>query len=135
VPIVMSNDGRRWAASILTLNAAGFRLGLFANDFVPTPDNVLSDFVAPTYDGYAPVALGAWGAVFLNLYGDGQATYQPIIFRVGPAGGGDTVYGYLVFNLAGFVLWSELNPAGGVQMARAGDVFPILPQFSAGALA
>ena len=134
MPIVLSNDGRRWAASILTLNARGLLLGLFVNDFVPTPDNVLLDFTLATFSDYSPFAFDAWGAVFLNDQGDAESDYPAVIFRVGPGGGSDTVYGYLVYDNAGFVLWSEVNPAGGVLMNQPGDVYPVNPRFSAGAL-
>lgn len=132
--IVLSNDGRRWACSNLVLLARGLRLGLFVNDLVPQPSNVLSDFTAATFDSYAPKVFGLWGETFLNTAGNAESDYPLCSWLVGSGGGVDTVYGYYVFDAQGFVLWSERDPRNGVPMNRPGDRYLLVPRFMAGAL-
>jgi hypothetical protein len=135
VPIVMSNDGRRWACGLIQQAMTSLSLGLFANNFTPTPANILSDFVPPSFSGYSPVRFGVWGGIYVNPLGNAETDYPAVVFRVGPGGGSDTIYGYYVFDAFGFVIWSERNPAGGVLMSKPGDMYPLTPRFEAGALA
>lgn len=134
-PLVLSLDGRRWACSVLTDAAYGFELGLFVNNIVLVPATRLGDLVMASFDGYHPFLLASWQGVFINPQGDAQANYTPLAFVVGAAGGNDTVYGYAVYNDAGYLLWSQLGPPGGVSMRNPGDRYPILLRLATGILA
>jgi len=135
MPLVLVNDGRRWACSLLTTAGATLILHLFTNDYIPVPGSVRVNFAEATFLGYAPVALGIANDVILNPQGNAQAYWPQKNFRCTAPGGAQTVYGYFVTTTLGVVLWAERNPAGGVVIQNAGDVFPVTPTLAVGALA
>jgi len=135
MPIVITQDGRRWAVGNLTRIAQGYALKLFVNDVVPTPLFTASSFVEASFDGYSPLLLPAGSGAFIDLNGNATVTWPGMVFTVGPAGGSDTVYGYFVVGIGGILLWAERSPGSGTRMEFPGDVFPLVPSFSAGALA
>lgn len=132
--MVVTQDGRRWACALCQTALQGCSLSLFANDYTPLVNSVRTDFIEPTWDLYAPLLLGPWGTVFLNPDDNGETDYPIVEFTVGPLGGSATIYGYFVVNPAGYVIFAERNPAGGVLVSGYGDKFPLLPRFQAGQL-
>ncbi len=90
------------------------KVHLFTNNIVPTPANVLADFVEPTgvnLPGYAPIPIAQVGTPFIDLAGHAvqfwtDAVFQPSASPPAPL----TIYGYFVVDHNGagptVLLWS-----------------------------
>ncbi len=93
---------------------------------------VLTDLVEPTFPGYAPVALSAWGADWLDSAGNAGITAPSIQFTCTGAAD-DSIKGYYLTAGTGGSLalrHAELFPGGPIGIARAGDGLIVLPSFT-----
>lgn len=132
--IVTSEDGRRGILGILIAWLNTLTINLYTNDFTPEILSVPTDFDVPTYDQYAPIKLANWAGVYWSEQGTARTQADPVVFRVGPLGGLDTIYGYWVTDQFGHFVWGERNPAGPLPMMRAGERYPINPRYDIGTL-
>jgi hypothetical protein len=86
--------------------------GLFINDITPTPATVAEDFSVPTWTGYAPLPLTAWGLPYLNTDGNAEMAHAPLVYlAITPAEPVATVYGYFVVDGLGRLIWSDRLPS------------------------
>lgn len=96
-------------------------LGLFVNNFTPTADSTIGDFLECTAPGYARIALAEADWTGSASSGVAQYAHPPVTFAItGPGVPGQTVYGHFVYDTgSAAVLWSAkwttawVIPAGG----------------------
>jgi len=134
MPMVLTQDGFRWACATLVRDLTGAFLCLFVNDVEPTVNSVLSDFLQPTFTNYAPVPFSPWPATFINPAGNAESDYPTVRFVMGSPAFPVNIYGYMVVDINGFVLWAERDPSAPVLLAHPGDFYPVVPRFQAGLL-
>jgi hypothetical protein len=84
---------------------------LFINDFVPTVDSVVGDFVEATFTGYIPTSLSIGGLVFLNAEGAAEVPFASIGFTNTGASPGNLVHGYWYEALGRVVFAERITPA------------------------
>lgn len=130
--LVMTSDGLRWACSTLVASLTGNFLCLFTNDIIPQQDSVLSDFTQPTFTGYSPFPFAAWPATYLNAVGNGESDYPSVRFVMQAPASPVRIFGYMVVDLQGFVLWAERDPMAPVPLSHPGDFYVVAPRFQAG---
>lgn len=104
---------------------------LFENDVTPTPASVLADFTIPTYVGYTQGHVTGWGTPHVNADGTrANVDATTVIAFAGPAaGGGPTVYGYLLRDdtAATNPLWRAYRFSSPISLLNATNVVSIVP--------
>lgn len=105
-------------------------MGLYTNNYTPLETSVIGDFTEATFGGYSRVAVDAWGAAFWSSGGWAESDAALATFTATGAGLPVTVYGYFLLDAGGNVVGAERNPAGGVTLSTAGQVFPVWPRFT-----
>lgn len=105
---------------------AGCRLRLFRNDYTPTDTDTLANFQEAQFPGYLAPTLAAWGAP-ASSGGVAQVTHPAQTFTRGAGGSGDSIYGYMVTDGAGNLLWAERDPAAPVNMNGQGNTYTVTP--------
>lgn len=127
------NDGM---IALLTQLGSGFEelrpfaVHLYTNNFTPTPDSVIGDFVEATFDTYAaqnfdPVAVG------INPDGDGEADMGSKIWTVGALGGGEVIYGMYALSISPTpdIFFGAARFGTPISMASIGDQLALLWKF------
>jgi len=80
---------------------------LFNNNIVPDRGTVLADLIEPTFAGYNPVVVAAWGELHDPVTSEiFQIALAPGVFSLS-SGPGDTIYGAFITDGAGGVLAVE----------------------------
>lgn len=91
------------------LSDNNYKINLYQNDHVPSPNDDASDYTAADFAGYEEFdILGArWGAVALNNH-VAIITYNEAIQWISdPTAQPQTIYGYFVLDDSGVFQWSE----------------------------
>jgi len=119
-------------ADLLAAWAGKRRIGLFQNDWTPTPSSGISEVQPCDFSGYAGLqTLTGWTTP--TLYGETAITSADQVvwtYNGGPAK--NWVFGYYVVDNTGALRWAERNPNGSVALVVAGNTFPVVPAFSFG---
>jgi len=105
-------------------------LHLYKNNYTPIDTSVVGDFTSADFDGYASIALGPWGAPYTNGAGKAETDETVRTFTMTGAVTPNTIYGYTVQTAGGALVWAERNPAGGILLDGAGQVYSVLPRFT-----
>jgi len=110
-------------------NSVNVVVHLFKNDYSPSWNSVLADFVESDFDGYAPQNV----AQFFFQGFAGQIGYMLALdsntFLVGSGTTPPQVaYGYWIQDAAGDLLWAERDPDGPVDMSSFGNQYQIYPR-------
>jgi len=85
-------------------------LHLFKNDYLPTPDSILSDFTEADFDGYASQTLTLRPA-YLNVYNIAQLDSDEVVFVCNSDASPNTIFGVFILNSHGELVASERFPA------------------------
>lgn len=103
-------------------------LKLFKNDYTPVDTSTLANFTEADFDGYAPITLNAWGNAFIN--GSNIAEIDEVVRTFTCTGNTtpNTIYGYYLEDVANQYLFAERNPAGGIAINTAGQVYVVWPR-------
>lgn len=106
MPLVAPNDGLNLLIALLFKDASvpvvDWQLALFKNNYTPTQASVIGDFTPADFTGYSGVGISraTWqppalvGNKALIQYGTTPITWTA-------TGNYQTIYGYLIFSLAG----------------------------------
>lgn len=87
-------------------------LRLFVNMRVPTPTDTLANYTACTIPGYSDFGLdGNQWTGGISVPGVALFTYPLLTWNFDPYGGGQTIFGYVVFGGGNKVMYAELFPA------------------------
>lgn len=104
---------------------------LFTNDVTPTPASVLTDFTLAAYTGYTQGHVAGWGTPHVNEDGTrANVDATTVIQFTGPAaGGGPTVYGYLLRDdtAMGNPLWRAYRFASPLSLIDNTHVVSVVP--------
>ncbi len=113
-----ANMATRLTTMLTAVPLIAGHLKLFNNNLVPTPANVLADFIEPTFTGYA-ADLVTWGTVINDANGIpcGPAS---VTFRMTTAPG-DLCYGAFYVDSTGALVWSTAFDGGPIVFTNAGD--------------
>ncbi len=110
---VIASSGAKLLLTDLSSGAAvtgqlvGAKVDLWINNFTPTALNVIGDFTKASWAGYAQGTVGGWGSQRTQTDGRIAVAATNLMEFVGPAAGsGPTVYGYMVQNATGALLYS-----------------------------
>lgn len=108
-------------------------IGLYKNDFSPTPSSVVGDFTAADFDGYALSAELVWGEVFLDEEGNAITLAQLLQFHAdSPFTEPNTIYGYYAVDAGGGGLIYSERFEDPVPIASADDAVIFTPAFRLG---
>lgn len=121
--VVLANVGlQEWAENILGQKAASaWLVRLWINFYTPTPNDVLATYTACSWPGYSDFGINPSQWVPSGSGSQSPWTYPLITFTFDPSGQPQqTVFGYLVYNGLGTLLYSEafsapypISPQGG----------------------
>jgi len=95
---------------------------LFKNDHVPDPTDVNANYTEANFSGYASQALGTWNAAFLNTDDKGEIDADPKTFTHNGGGTANTVYGAMVKDDNGDVMYAERFDAPRVLSANGDSI-------------
>jgi hypothetical protein len=120
------------AQSLILINAVtalaayvGAKLNLFSNNITPTPANVLADFTACIFSGYAPKTV-TWSPGFFDANGVAVSSSGELLFQQSGATG-DFCYGAYLTDSAGAVLLaSGVLDVAPFTFVNNGDTLPLL---------
>lgn len=132
--LVISTSARRGFLGQLVPWLNTFKLRLFVNDIVPDPHAGVSQFVDPSYSGYAPIALTQFPQPYLNANDQGETVHPTVTFVVGPGGGSESAYGYWITDQADTFLLAERFELGPVDLTLPGAMCPLAVRLLSGNL-
>lgn len=113
---------QRWKAPLNT-----YTLGLFKNNWIPSPDDDMGDYSLCDFTGYAPIALTLWGDAYLDsdLFATIEETNRT--FNCTGVTVTNNVYGYVVY-IGGTLLWAERSASAPFAMDAAGKTYTVKPK-------
>lgn len=132
--LVISTAGARGFLGQLIPWLMTLQLRLYVNDFTPSITTSSADFVEASYDGYAPLALDAWPAPFVNTNNYAESDHPTLTFQVGPGGGSDQSFGYWVTDASRTYLAAERFALSPAPMNVPGATCPVTVRLLSGRL-
>ncbi len=113
--------------------ATGGKIGLFTNNFTPTPDTKLADLVEATFTGYAQVAIGTLSSPYIDPASNQEVIDGANATFIAAAGMTPTViYGAFIVDTAGTALLGVEKFAAPVNLTEAGQGISYVPTLSSG---
>jgi len=108
------------------LDAAGYEVHLYQNDYTPVDATVIGDLDEADYSGYAEQIATGWTAAVTTPLGRAISFADEMNFAHDGGGTDNTIYGYYVLAPTGSLAWVE-RFLGPITMADASDAFDLIP--------
>ena len=125
--LVVVNGGKVAAAQQLKAWLNGLILRLYQNNRTPAITNVAGDYLEATFTGYASQAIVSFGNAFLNTSSIAELDASPMTFTQTGTLVTNTIFGYYVTDVAGNLIYAELNPNGSFNMNQTGLQYTVQP--------
>jgi hypothetical protein len=110
--------------------AAGYKWGLFKNNFTPGDTSVIGDITAADFSGYSGLqSFSSWNAATWSTP-RAVATAGDVVWTHNGGGTSNDIYGYYVVDGSGNLAWAERNAAAPVTMSSAGQTYTVKPQYT-----
>jgi hypothetical protein len=116
--------------AIITSSLSTAILRSYSNNHVPADGDVAATYTENTYPGYAGIALNAWSIPALDGSNKASTNMPSQVWTGGAIITPQNIYGVYVTDAGGNLLYAELNPAGVVSMAVAGQTYAYTPVFT-----
>lgn len=118
---------------LLTLKLPYLRslvLRLYQNDYTPVdgPDEA-SSYVEADFSGYEPQDLSDLGNAYLNEFGLGESDTETHEWTQNNDVPENTIYGYYVTDVNGYLIFAERNEDGPVVMDHVGATYEMILNF------
>lgn len=126
--VLMDNGSKQIASEARTnWNASTLNLALFKSNTVPTTGDTLATYTESTFPGYARQAITTWTAPTVTGH-IASMTAAALTFTRNATGATENVYGYLIIDHAGTVLYAaERDPDAPIPMTKNGDTYTVTP--------
>lgn len=108
-------------------NATALKLGLYKSNTTPTVNSILANFTECDFAGYVRQSITGWTAptVAANI---ASMTADPKTFTRSSTGAAQFIYGYLIIDNAGTVLYAaERDPNAPITVTVLGDSYTVTP--------
>lgn len=131
MPLVVVEVEQLASLDTLTKSWKGVRwIGLYSNDWTPSPGDTLASVVPVVFSGYpGETLLEHWTAA--GLEGPAAvARADQVVYTHDGGVLGAWVVGYYVVDEAGVLRWAERDPSGPVLMAAGRPPYTVAPTFS-----
>lgn len=110
----------------------GATLHAFVANHTPVAADTAATYnaIEAAFGGYAAITLNLWSAAFTNVSDVAQTIEAVRTWTTTGAGLPTTVFGIYVLDSGGQLVYAELNPAGGVTLTAAAQIFSYIPIFT-----
>src|SRR5262245_7299026 len=110
--LVICNEGKLALLNAKKSYLNTLYLALYQNNHTPVAGDDVTAYTECSFNGYVRQPLTAWGNPFLNAAGKAESDEVVHTFTALDGSVANQVFGYMVLDVNGRLVWAELNPAG-----------------------
>lgn len=133
--IVVTIPGAKYLMWGMRYPLTACKMFLFVNDYWPTVNDTVENYVVATFPGFAPASLNLWTYPYTNESGYSEIDSPIVSFtQTGLPALTQIVYGYIVLNERLQLIYAQRTEQSGYPMSVAPLTYRVRPTLSMGDL-